>query len=235
MIEFKNCEIGYKSPLLRISDLKLEAGVLYSLIGSNGSGKTTWMQSILGTIPFLSGEIFFQGKKLSELRANERAKKIAFVSSKFDGVLHLSCWDYIALGRMPHTNFLGALSTDDKVIVDKIIDRLNIRHLAQKDSLEMSDGERQIASIARALAQETPFILLDEPTAFLDYSNRIKILTLLREIAHEEQICVLQSSHDLELCLEYSDQFLLVDTHQKELLQREKTTKTEVISLAFGG
>ncbi|MES2589094.1 MAG: ABC transporter ATP-binding protein [Bacteroidota bacterium] len=235
MLSFKDTEIGFKEKLFTIPTLELENGKIYSLIGKNGSGKSTFFQSLLGLTPFLSGKIRFDNLDLSTINQLEKAKLIAFVASKFDGVQHLSGRDYILMGRSPYTNFLGKHTENDFQLVDLIIQELKIEHLAQKDTLKMSDGERQILSIAKALAQECKIILLDEPSAFLDYANRIKVLTLLNSIVKEKNMCVIQSSHDLELCLEYSSSFLVIDNKSKVLIELENKLlrKEKLIDLAF--
>ena len=235
LITFENVEIGFKETLFTIPKLNLETGKLYSLIGRNAAGKSTFFQSLLGIIPFKSGKINLNQIEISSISALEKAKLIAFVASKFDGVQHLSGLEYVLLGRSPYTNFLGKTSEKDLEIVKSIFQDLQITHLEQKETLKMSDGERQILSIAKALAQESKVILLDEPSAFLDYSNRIKVLSLLKQIAFEKDICIIQSSHDLEICLEYSTDFLIIDSKNRELILTENSNlkKDFLIETAF--
>jgi iron complex transport system ATP-binding protein len=137
------------------------------------------------------------------------ARLIAFVESKFDGVEYLSVQDYLMLGRAPYTSLTGKLSETDKEIVLQISSDLQISHLLEKSTTEISDGERQICSVARALIQETPIILMDEPTAFLDFINRQKLIELLNKIAVEKQKCIVLSTHDIDLCLENQLTFLI--------------------------
>ncbi len=235
MLELKNIEIGYSSPLIRIENLQLKQGEVYSLVGKNGSGKSTFFKSILGSLSILSGEIEVENRKLSELKQLEKSKIIAFVASKFDGVQHLTGLDYVLLGRSPYTNFLGSYSEKDYSLVNQIFEELNCSHLAKIDTLKMSDGERQIVSIAKALAQETKLILLDEPSAFLDYSNRKKVMLLLNKIAEEREVCIIQSTHDLDLCFEFQNNFLILEEKSKSMILKEKNriTKRELIDIAF--
>lgn len=236
MLKFKQTSVGHKENLFSIPKMELEFGKLYSLIGKNGSGKSTFFQSLLGLTRFLSGEVILNQQQILSINQIEKAKLIAFVPSKFEGVQHLSGREYVLLGRAPYTNFLGKLSQQDYQVVDSIIDELNIRDLAEKDTLKMSDGERQILSITKALAQESKIILLDEPSAFLDYANRIKVISLLKKIALKKNICIIQSSHDLELCLEYSSDFLIINPKTRELVLKENQnlTKNDLIVAAFG-
>lgn len=235
MIEFKNTQIGYHQSLIDIDQLQLESGKLYTLIGRNGTGKTTLLNSLLGITPILKGEIYIDQKNISQLKLKEKAQLVAHVPSLFVGVQHLSTRDYIAMGRAPYTNFIGKLSEEDWKLVDSIIEKLNIGHLANKDTSKLSDGERQIATIAKALTQQTKVILLDEPTAFLDYANRMGVLQILKQISLELNVCILQTSHDLELCLEFSDTILVIDSIEKkiETLEAKTGSKNEIIAIAF--
>jgi iron complex transport system ATP-binding protein len=235
MLHFQQVHIGYDTPLLHLADLSLSKGKLYTLIGSNGAGKTTLLHTLLGLIAPLAGTIQIDGQNIHALSPTQRALLIGHVPSRFEGVQHLSMRQYIAMGRTPYTNFIGTLAPADWQIVDQVMEQLGISHLGPRDTAQLSDGERQIASIAKALVQQTPVILLDEPTAFLDYANRLRVLRLLRDIAHTQDICILQSSHDLELCLEFSDALLVVDALQKNIvpLMNRDLSKDTVIELAF--
>ena len=235
MIRLRNLQIGYHSPLLHIENLILETGNFYALIGKNGIGKTTLIHTILGLIPPIHGTVEINDQKIHQIKSNQRAKLVAHVASKFDGVQHLSTRDYIAMGRAPFTNFLGKLSAEDWQIVDEIAIELNIQSLLSKDTSELSDGERQIASIAKALVQKTPVIVLDEPTAFLDYANRMTVQKILREVAQKSNVCIIQSSHDLELCMEFTDEMLIVEPKKKAIvkLERKDYNKEKIIQIAF--
>lgn len=234
MISFENTIIGYGlNPLIQIDECVLKSGVFYTLLGKNGSGKSTLLRSILGMTPLLSGKLKVVDKSVSELTAKQLAKMVAFVPSKFDGVQHLSTMDYVLMGRAPYSNMLGRYTSEDVELVHEMLGRLNIAHLGQRDTSLLSDGERQIASIAKALVQETPIIVLDEPTAFLDYSNRISVMTGLKEIAHSFNKCIIQSSHDLELCLEFSDEVLIVNHQMLSVIPSNRFAKDEIIELAY--
>jgi iron complex transport system ATP-binding protein len=235
MIQLKDVEIGYRSALLNIENLVLETGKFYAIIGKNGIGKTTFIHTILGLIPAIKGEIEINNQNIHRISANQRAKLVAHVPSKFEGVQHLSTRDFIAMGRAPYTNFLGKLAEEDWKLVDEISAELGIESFLQKDTSELSDGERQIASIAKALVQKTPVIVLDEPTAFLDYANRMSVQKLLQKVAKNANVCIIQSSHDLELCLEFADEMLIVEPNKKTIIpiNRANCNKEQVIEIAF--
>ena len=227
MIQFTQTEIGHKQTLLKIDSLDLQEGKVYALVGRNGVGKSTLLQSMAKLLPLISGDIHYEDISLKNLSRNQMARLIAFVESKFDGVEYLSVQDYLMLGRAPYTSLTGKLSDTDKSIVNEISEELQITHLLQKSTIEISDGERQICSVARALIQETPIILMDEPTAFLDFINRQKLLELLIKIAAEKQKCIVLSTHDIDLCLE--NQLMFIITSHGKLALENCRTKQELV------
>ena len=232
MISLNSIDVGYKTPLLSVN-LSLELGNLYALVGKNGSGKTTLLQSIIGAIPTINGEILLDEKSIHVMTNVERAKQIAFVETKFMGISYLTGFEYVSIGRTPYTNALGRLSEIDKIQIAKSLEILNISYLSDKFTTQMSDGERQLLQIARALAQETPYILMDEPTAFLDYSNKRNLIEKLQEIAQVQQKCILLSCHDIEICLENKLPFLIVSEKDKRIELRANASKEDILNLAF--
>lgn len=235
MIQFNKVEIGYKKALLHVNNLELKKGEVYALIGSNGSGKSTLLNTILKKTPVLSGDLTLNETKLSAYSIADLAKTIAFVDSKFDGIEHLNVVEYVSLGRTPYTNALGRLRSEDRAIIEASIDKLNLRKFNDRATLKLSDGERQMVSIARAICQRTPIILLDEPTAFLDYGNRKKLIETLSGIAKAENKCILFSTHDIDICLEEKGINLLVINQAKKELEMYPNTisKSEIISIGF--
>lgn len=198
MIEFKEVRIGYSAPLATITLDKLDAGFIYALIGSNGSGKSTFLKTICGKQKPINGSVFINGKNIAEMSRKEMSSMIAFVPSKFPDTDFISVFDFIALGRTPYLNNLGHLSDQDVKIVEQVIDQIQINHLISKHTTQLSDGERQLCAVARALAQQTPIILLDEPTGFLDYRNKRRLLSLLERLTKNLNITTLLSTHDIE-------------------------------------
>lgn len=233
MIVLKDCTIGYSKTLFSIDELQLVKGEIYALIGSNGSGKSTFFATLTKQLKPLSGSIEIDNKVLQNLSRKDLAQQISFVESTASLPDFLTVKDYLSLGRMPYTNTFGRLSTTDENQIDKIVKRLAIEQFLTTFMLNLSDGERQIMAIGRALVQDTPIILLDEPTAFLDYGNRKKIIQLLRKIATKENKCILFSSHDIELCLEEIKQFIYIDFENKKLILSDEITKIELIHKAF--
>jgi iron complex transport system ATP-binding protein len=198
VIEFKDVKIGYSDPIVEISIESLEKGMMYALIGSNGSGKSTFLKSICGQQKLVNGTILINGKQIVEMNRRELANTVAFVPSKFPETDFMSVIDFISLGRTPYVNTIGRLSEADNKIVEWVLDEVQIKHLVSKKTTQLSDGERQLCAVARALAQKTPIILLDEPTGFLDYRNKHRLLELLSKLTKELKIIVLFSTHDLE-------------------------------------
>jgi iron complex transport system ATP-binding protein len=234
MIRFEKVKIGYKETLLTIDQLALEKGRVYALIGANGSGKSTFMKSIHGNLPLLQGKIELNGIELNKLTIAEKSTRIAFVDAHFRGIDHLTVYEYVALGRTPHTNFMGTLKQPDRAIIDRSIHRVGIPHKAHVLTTQLSDGERQLCAVARALAQSPVFLLLDEPTAFLDYGNRKSLLTTLTNLTKEEPLVVLMSSHDIELCVNTNLELLVIENGTKKLRQLPTGSDlTQITSLAF--
>lgn len=224
MLKFKDLHIGFidrKSKqehlLFKKNDLLFQPGDFVALVGPNGSGKTTLFNTILGFQKELQGEITFDKTSLSQFKREEKVKLISFVPSKFSGVDHLSVYDLVAMGRAPYTNILNKLTAKDHQIVQAIIDKLNLNSLANNNTLSLSDGERQIAMIGKALAQEAKIMVLDEPTAFLDYNNRRKVLQILKVLAEQNNQLIFISSHDLDLCFEFCNKVIAIDKNEKVL------------------
>ena len=228
MINISNVQIGFHNKFFSIESLSLQKGFLYTLIGKNGIGKSTFFKTLSEQMPTFLGQIVWDSNLPKE-------KRIAFVTSKFDGVEHLNTYEYIALGRAPYTNIFGKLTSEDHRFIENIISQLDISHLNKKETTLLSDGERQIASIARALAQNTELIILDEPTAFLDYYNKDKIIRLLLNIAKKRNCCIIQSSHDLDISVELADKILIINPTDLNLIQFDKNfiSKEQIIQLAF--
>ncbi|MFA7274712.1 MAG: ABC transporter ATP-binding protein [Crocinitomicaceae bacterium] len=234
-MKLEKVRIGYKESLLEIDQLTIVPGKVYALIGANGRGKSTLLQTLIGKLPVLSGDIFIERKNLSEIPVTDKSKLFGLVHSKFSGIPYMRANEFVALGRTPYTNAFGRLTKKDLQIVEESMETLGITHLANRFTTELSDGERQMFAIARILAQETNYIFLDEPTAFLDYSNKKRVLEKLSEIAKSLNKSIVYSSHDLELALEFSDELVCIP-HQgnkvTNFLNEEMGVK-KVITICF--
>ena len=184
----------------------LAAGSLTCLLGRNGTGKSTLLRTLAGFQPPLSGHVSFGPEE-----PQDRSKKVSVVLTEPLALHHLSVGEVVGMGRTPYTNFWGTLSMEDQKVVAESMQLVGIDHLRQHDIATLSDGERQKVMIAKALAQQTPIIILDEPTAFLDYPSKREVMTLLSQLAHEQQKAILLSTHDVELAEQFADQiwFLL--------------------------
>ena len=210
-LKLKNTTIGYKTPLIKGVETDLDLGEICLLIGNNGVGKTTLIKSILNQTPVLEGNIFIDGKKVETLANKEIAEKVAVVFSKSQIPANYTLTDLVALGKYIHYPYYFELSADDKDEVDEIIESLNLNHYRNFPLQKLSDGNLQKAFIGRALAQNSPMIILDEPTTHLDEENKIIILKLLRKLAKTQNKLILFSSHDWRLSKEFADKIWLVN------------------------
>lgn len=208
---------------------------LTALIGRNGTGKSTLLRAIAGLNPAAKGDVCLCGHPLAELAPQQRAATVSFVTTERVRIANLACEDVVALGRAPYTNWIGRLREEDRQIVHRALEQVGMGAFARKTMDRMSDGECQRVMIARALAQDTPVILLDEPTAFLDLPNRYELAILLRRLAHEERKCILFSTHDLDIALSLCDAVALIDTPQLHLLPADEMVRSGWIERLFAG
>ncbi|HLV41821.1 MAG TPA: ABC transporter ATP-binding protein [Brumimicrobium sp.] len=225
MLKLEELHIGYndgkRKPMRKLfetEDITFYPGDFVAVIGPNGSGKTTLFNTILSEQAAIAGQILYKDSEWSTISRDEKVKIISFVPSKFNGVDNLTVYDLIAMGRAPYTNILNQLTVHDHSVVEKVVAQLGLQEFVHNNTLKLSDGERQIAMIGKALAQETSVMILDEPTAFLDYNNRRKVLRLLQEIAIENNQLIFISSHDLELCFEYCNRVVAIDSKAQKLI-----------------
>lgn len=232
MIEFNDVSIGYSNLLLRIDFNQLELHQAYALVGSNGSGKSTFLKTLAGLVPPFSGEIKVATQQLNQLSTIQKAKEIAFVPSRFPTIGQMTVSDFVGLGRTPYLNAFGRLQSSDKEIVDHAIEVLKIEKLKSKFTHEISDGERQLCAIAQAICQTTSVILLDEPTNFLDYKNRGMIVERLHELAKQFSKSIIYSSHDLDVVVAQDAQIIYANPAKQLLgLRGTISSKNELIEL----
>lgn len=212
MIELRDLTLGYGSrTLLRGGNAVFAGGEFAVLVGRNGAGKSTLLRTISGLTKPVKGEVFVDGDLVAALKPREVATKIAVVSTDQMPVRGLSVADMVALGRAPYTGWLGSLTAADRIETDRALSLTGMTDFAHKTLDTLSDGERARAMIARALAQNTSVILLDEPTAYLDLPARYEIFALLRDLAHRERKTIVCSTHDLQVALDFCDTLALLD------------------------
>lgn len=208
----KNLTVGYgEKHVLDRLELNLQKGQLTCLLGRNGAGKSTLMRSLAGIQKPLHGEVTLNQELIQNIPAKVLAKELSLVLTDRNAPGNLTVYALVALGRFPYTSWLGTLSQNDKDIIHGAMEATGILHFANTHVGQLSDGERQKVMIARALAQDTPLIFLDEPTAHLDLPNRIEIFHLLRSLAVKEGKAILLSSHEMDMALAHADQLWLIN------------------------
>ncbi len=201
VINIKNLEIGYNTKLCNPINLQAYESEIICITGKNGTGKSTLLKTLAGIIKPLSGEIFYNNYLHTALSLKQKARLISFVPSRLAYFSNIKVFDLIAMGRTPYTNVFDKFDFKDHEIINNAIDLFGLENFRKKPLSEISDGERQKAMICRAFVQNTPVIMLDEPTAFLDYPSKVELLERLQKLSIENKKTILFSSHDLELSL----------------------------------
>ena len=210
-IQLKDLSIGYKLHNGRTKTIashinaSVESGMLTCLIGRNGTGKSTLLRTMTGFIPPLEGQVILEGRDLSMLSATERARIISIVLTERPETDNITVNELVGMGRLPYTNFWGTLQEEDRQIVDDAMQMIGIYELRNRKIGTLSDGEKQKAMIGKAIAQQTPVIILDEPTAFLDYPSKQETMLLLHQLAQELNKTIFLSTHDLNIAYQVAD------------------------------
>ncbi len=212
MISLQQISIGYQKnkPLLKGVNLRAGRGEMIALVGRNGTGKSTLFRSILGLIPFLEGECLLRGIPLQQFDHRIRARTISYVSSQVARLPSITVRELVSLGRMPYTGWSGRLGKEDQNLVEKAIQEVGMGNYMEQRMDQLSDGERQRVMIARALAQDTPVMVLDEPAAYLDIPNTFGLVRILSKFRDQGKT-VLYSTHDLETAMMVADKFWVID------------------------
>ena len=214
-LETGQLAIGYpgrrgENRLAQGLDLELSSGRLVGLLGANGIGKSTLLRTLAGIQPALAGQVLVSGVDIRSLQPVERARRLGLVLTTPSPPSLMNGYSLVALGRHPHTDWLGSLREEDHRQIRAALRAVKAQEIAGMPVAQLSDGQRQKLFIARALAQECPVMLLDEPTAYLDLPRRIETMALLKRLAHEQKRAILVSTHDLELALRSCDRLWLM-------------------------
>jgi len=186
-------------------------GELIAVIGRNGSGKSTLIRTITGLQRHSAGKIYFEETEITKLARRQLAKKVGYVSTEMVKAPNMSVYDLAALGRFPHTDWTGRIDGENETHILKALSDTGMTEMASRYILELSDGERQRAMIARVLAQDTSLIIMDEPTAFLDIVGKYEIFNLLHKITKEDGRTIIFSTHDLQMAINHVDKIWLLN------------------------
>ncbi len=219
-IDIRNLSIGYNSKkglktVAQNLNTALYKGELTCLLGVNGIGKSTLLKTLSGFLDRISGDILINGSNIDNFSEKELSKQVSIVLTEKVMIQNMTARELIAMGRSPYNGFWGRINKEDEDIVDRCIEMVNIAHLKNRYVDNLSDGERQKVMIAKALAQDTAIILLDEPTAFLDFPSKVEIVQLLHKLTRETDKSIFLSTHDLELALQSADKLWLMDKNSK--------------------
>lgn len=222
MLELNQLSIGYGNKiLLENIQIKVERGFLIGLLGINGIGKSTLLKTIAGIIPPLHGSVNINKENLHQLSIEKRAAAITIAGTERETISFMTVQEFIQLGR--HRFESGFVIQSNSVETQKVISQLGMGKIAQKKLSEISDGEKQKANIARALVQATPIILLDEPTAYLDFRNKAFVFSYLRKIAEAENRIIIVSTHDIEAAFENCRQWWVANNKQNVNIANQAT------------
>ena len=234
MITLKNFTIGFKGKVL-LTDIETSFadGALTALIGRNGSGKSTLLKAICGLNNNYHGEILIEEVNIRNLSPIQLSHKISFVHTQRPRISNMKCKDIVALGRTPYTGWSGKLNNKDKKIVMESLNMVGMSEYADRRLDSLSDGECQKIMIARAIAQDTEIILLDEPTSFLDLPTRYDLINLLKKLTIEKKKTIIYSTHELEIALKKSDFIALFDSPHLINLPVEEMKTSDHISRLF--
>lgn len=210
MIELIDFSAGNHTPLVSGQNLVIDSGSLTALTGRNGCGKSTLLRVIAGTQKPLRGTVRIDGRPIDSLTPRHMARLVASVNTEPVKIERLTCRELVALGRSPMTGLFGRLDKVDRLAIDRALELVGMRAFASRQSSTLSDGESRRIILARALAQNTPVILLDEPTGFLDVPGRFEICSLLATLAHDENKTILYSTHELEPAIRFADSIIFM-------------------------
>lgn len=212
MLVLNDLQVGHQVPLNAVPlQAQFELGQLVVLLGRNGCGKTTLLRTLGNWLPPQAGQILWKGQSIQHYTAAAFAQELSVVTTERLQTPYLTVYNLLALGRQPYLGFWGRLTPQDKALIEKVLEDLEISHLKNKYLADCSDGEQQLVLLGRALAQDTPMILLDEATAHLDFVNRVKIFQTLQTLALHQQKLLFLATHELEIALKFAQQVILFE------------------------
>jgi ABC-type cobalamin/Fe3+-siderophores transport system ATPase subunit len=235
MLTVNQISVSYgKRRIISEISLSLSPGQILALIGPNGVGKSTLIRALAGIVPLEGGQVSIDGQDLAKLDTFERARRMAFVPQALQLPPAFTAWETVLLGRTPHLNWLGQSSERDEMIVRQAMERTNTLVLAERRVGELSGGEQQRLLLARALAQETPILVMDEPTAHLDLHYQVSLLDQVRTLARQDGKAVLIALHDLNLVSRYADRVaLLLDGRLQAVGAPKEVLTSSLLSRAY--
>lgn len=211
MLEIQNLHVNYgATPILQGVDLAVQPGEVVAVIGPNGAGKTTLIRAIGGPLPIKAGKILVNNQDLATLSADRRARLLAVVPQARQLPAEFSVAETVLFGRTPYLNWIGSSGAHDQIAVEQAMELTQILPLANRRVGQLSGGEQQRVLLARAIAQDAPLLLLDEPITHLDLQHQTALLNLVRRLALEKKLAVLMVLHDLNLAGLYADQVVLM-------------------------
>lgn len=234
LLRISNLTIGYEKCAI-VSDISttVTSGELICIIGRNGQGKSTLIKTLCRLLTPISGTIEINEQNLLQPNDNEFSKLISVVLTSKIAIPNTSVFEFVAYGRYPYTNWIGKLTDNDKKIIENALELCNIKHLIHRDFYSLSDGEKQKVNIARAIAQQTPIIILDEPTAHLDLVNNLEVFKLLQHLAHNLGKIIILSTHYIEIAIQLSDKIWVVNNHSIHADSPAKIVEKGVLNELF--
>lgn len=239
-ITIKNAVVGYiknnqRVPVLGNINLEFRSGDFVGIVGLNGSGKSTLLRSVCGLQDVLQGSVEINGRYINDISNNDLAKSISVVLTEKISGFNLTAYDAVAAGQLPYTNIFNKLESANYAIIDAAIKQCGIEAHRHKLLTELSDGLFQKTMIAKSIAQQTPLMLLDEPTAFLDYASKHELFSLLKNLSSNHNKCILVSSHDLDLVLKYCNKILIVANGSYEVCPVDLAKESALFKQLSGG
>lgn len=207
----KDLAVGYgPKPLIRDINIELKKGEILALVGPNGGGKSTILKSITRQLEAVAGVVYIENRSLRQMRGKELAQKVSVVLTGKVKPEMMSCFEVVASGRYPYTNYFGQLTSQDQQIVEQSLEKVNALELKDRDFRQLSDGQCQRIMLARAICQQTEIIVLDEPTSFLDIRYKIELLDILKTMARKQQVTIIMSLHEIDLAPKIADKIMCV-------------------------